>query len=370
MSSIFGNNIKVSVFGQSHSRAIGCVIDSLPAGINISLSKLQSFMERRAPGRNQYSTPRKEGDVPEFVSGVLPKKDDHDTVVTCGAPICALIYNSDTRSSDYDAFYDIPRPSHADYSANLAYGGYQDVRGGGHFSGRLTAPLCIAGGICIQYLESIGIFTGAHIASVGEINDTLFDPVNVSKTQLEAVKNVDFPTLDFGSAELMKALIESCKKEGDSIGGTVECAVIGLPAGLGAPMFDTVEGMLAKALFAVPAVKGVEFGSGFAGSRQKGTQSNDPFAYENTRVITLQNNSGGIQGGITNGMPIIFRTAFKATPTIAREQASISFKSGENTILCASGRHDPCIVQRAVPVVEAVTALTLCDIIFQHKKHI
>ena len=370
MSSIIGKNLKISVFGQSHSRGIGCVIDGLPAGIEIKLSELLAFMQRRAPGQNSYSTPRREADLPEFLSGVLVHKEDPDILITCGAPLCAVIYNGDARSSNYSQFSDIPRPSHADYAAEIAYGGFQDVRGGGHFSGRLTAPLCIAGGICLQYLKKRGVSVGAHIRSLGGIEDLAFDPVTVSEEDIDALHANAFPVIDPVRGELMKRLIEECRAEGDSIGGTVECAVSGYPAGIGAPMFDGVENRLAAAMFGIPAVKGIEFGAGFGVSRLKGSENNDPFTVKDGEVRTLTNNSGGILGGITSGMPVCFTLAVKPTPTVMKEQTSVSLSQKTEVALRGVGRHDPCILPRAVPVVEAVSAIVLTDMLFDKPSHI
>ncbi len=369
MSSIFGKNIKIAIFGQSHSRAVGCVIDTLPAGIKINIPDLHAFMARRAPGGRSYTTSRKEADLPEFLCGVLPAEDEN-TLVTCGAPLCAVIYNSDTRSSDYSNISDIPRPGHADYTAHVAYGGFQDVRGGGHFSGRLTAPLCIAGGICRQFLASRGIYIGAHIASVGDICDAPFDPLKVSISDLEKIQNAPFPTLDKEKGEEMIALIQKRRAEGDSVGGTIECAVLGMPAGKGAPMCDGLENLLSKNLFAIPAVKGVEFGRGFGSAALCGSENNDLFYSDGDRIMTRTNNSGGILGGISNGMPLYFKCAFKPTPTLMREQDSVSLSKMENTRLSVSGRHDPCILPRAVPVVEAVAAITLTDVLLEFPKYI
>lgn len=372
MSSIFGKNLKIAVFGQSHSRAIGCVIDTLPAGIKIDISRLNAFMARRAPGNKSYSTSRKEADLPEFLSGVLPAKDDSNALVTCGAPLCAVIFNSDARSADYSDIFDIPRPGHADFTANVAYGSFQDVRGGGHFSGRLTAPVCIAGGICKQYLEDRGIFIGAHISRIGDLIDCPFDVdgVEIDRARLEAAAKGPFPTLDEDCGKKMISLIESCRANKDSVGGCIECAVIGLEAGVGAPMCDGLENRLSASLFAIPAVKGVEFGKGFEVCGLYGSQNNDPYCIKDGKITAKTNNAGGILGGISNGMPIIFKCAFKPTPTIMQPQQSVSLSQKKETTLLPKGRHDPCILPRAVPVVEAVTAITLTDMLLEFPKHI
>ncbi len=360
MSSIFGHNIKISIFGQSHSDAIGVTVDGLPAGEVIDPAALQAFMARRAPGQGAYSTTRKEPDLPEFLSGVLESEDG--ALITCGAPLTAIIRNTNTRSGDYSKLKDCPRPGHADYTAEVRYGGHQDVRGGGHFSGRLTAPLCIAGGICLQILARRGITVGAHIYSVGEVQDTPYSPL-IDSPELLAKTATGFPVLSEEAGQATLALIEECRKDGDSIGGVIECAAIGLPAGIGSPMFDGVENRLAQAIFGIPAVKGVEFGEGFAASRLRGSQNNDAYYMDGDRVKTRTNNAGGILGGITTDMPILFRAAFKPTPSIYREQQTISLTERCVTPLTIVGRHDPCIVPRAVPVVEAVTAAVLLDMI-------
>lgn len=357
MSSIYGEALRVSIFGQSHAPAIGVTIDGLPAGFSIDMEALAAFLRRRAPGRNPYSTPRKEDDLPEFLCGLVDS-------TTCGAPLTAVIRNTNTRSGDYAALRDIPRPAHADYAAQIKYGGFQDVAGGGHFSARLTAPLCIAGGICLQILERQGIRVLAHIASVGEVEDVPFDPVN----PVLPSGNPDFPVLDEAAGQAMQAVIALVRSEADSVGGTVECAVTGLPAGLGDPIFDGMENRLARILFGIPACKGLEFGSGFAGSRLRGSQNNDGFRMENGRVRTATNRHGGILGGITSGMPLLFRAAFKPTPSIGRAQRSVSLSQKAETELRIQGRHDPCIVPRAVPCVEAAAAIAVTDALLCAKK--
>lgn len=359
MASIYGKNLTVSVFGQSHSAAIGCVIDGLPAGEKIDPEVLAKFMQRRAPGQNRYSTPRQEKDRPELVSGVT--EGTNGEFVTCGAPLCAVIRNTDCRSKDYDKIRDLPRPAHADLTAQIKYGGHQDVRGGGHFSGRLTAPLCVAGGICKQILERKGIYVSAHIRSIGEVEDTPFDPISPN-AQMQLLDTRDFPTIAPEKGDQMKAVIESCRTEQDSIGGVIECVVTGVPAGLGDPMFDGVENRIAGAVFGIPAVKGIEFGAGFEVAKMHGSENNDPFTMENGKIVTTSNNHGGILGGITSSMPIIFRVAFKPTPSISKKQQTVSLSKNESAELQIEGRHDPCIVPRAVAVVEAVTATVIMDL--------
>ena len=370
MSSEFGKNIRVTVFGQSHSRAIGCTVDGLPAGIEFDLEELGAFLQRRAPGGTMPSTKRTEADIPEFLCGVLPGKDGK-TLVTCGAPLTAIIYNKDARSSDYSQISDVPRPSHADFAARVAYGGFEDIRGGGHFSGRLTAPLCIIGGILKQELRRRGIAAGTHIRSIGKIEDIPFDPVNINAEALGKLERSGRPTLDPEAWEDMKTLIENCRRELDSVGGVIECAIAGLEPGLGSPMTGSVESRLSSAVFAIPAVKGIEFGSGFAGSSRLGSENNDGFRVSSDgMIVTEKNDHGGILGGITSGMPVIFRTAFKPTPSIAKKQESISYSEMKNRTLEIKGRHDPCVVPRALPVIEAVSAITVFDLLLDHKKHI
>lgn len=356
MSSYLGKNLHVSIFGQSHAQAIGVSMDGLPAGENIDLEELQRFLNRRAPGRDATATPRKEADAPRILCGLV---DD----VTCGAPLAAVIENTNTRSKDYDKLKDVPRPGHADYTAQIRYGGYQDVRGGGHFSGRLTAPLCIAGGIAIQILKRRGIDIAAHIYSVGWVKDRPFDPMGESAETLEQLRSRSFPVLDEDAEGKMRDVIMTARAEQDSVGGVVECIVTGLPVGLGDPMFGGMESRLAAALFGIPAVKGVEFGAGFEVAAMRGSENNDPFAVEDGKVMTRTNHAGGILGGITNGMPLVFRMAVKPTPSIAREQDSITIRGAAGEKLSVEGRHDPCIVPRAVPVAEAVAALVLLDVL-------
>ena len=357
MSSEFGNILRVSVFGQSHGKAIGVNIDGLPAGEPIDLEELNAFLDRRKPGKSPLSTARKESDTPVFLSGL-------ENGVTCGFPLCAIIENSDQHSSDYSELADKPRPSHADYTARVKWGGHADMRGGGHFSGRLTAPLCIAGGIAKQILARRGIFVGAHLAAVGTENDAPF-PLHPTAELFDAIAAKPFPVVDDGAGDRMQALILEARQDLDSVGGIIECAAIGLPAGLGDPMFGGVENRLAAALFGIPAVKGVEFGLGFGSSRLRGSENNDPFTVENGTVVTASNRAGGILGGITTGMPVTLRTAIKPTPSISRPQQTVRLSAMESAELVIRGRHDPCIAHRAVPVVEAVTAAVLLDLLLE-----
>lgn len=357
MSSEFGNLLKVSVFGQSHGKAIGVVVDGLPAGEAVDLEELDRFLDRRRTGKNRLSTARKESDVPVFLSGL-------ENGVTCGAPLCAVIENSDQHSSDYRELRDKPRPGHADYTAYVKWKGQADMRGGGHFSGRLTAPLCVAGGIAKQILARRGVYVGAHLWSVGTERDTPF-PLRPTRELFESVAAKPFPVLDDQAGERMQSLILEARQAQDSVGGVIECAATGMPAGLGDPMFGGVENRLASALFGIPAVKGVEFGDGFAAARAHGSENNDPFIMEGGRVAAETNHAGGILGGITSGMPIVLRTAMKPTPSIARPQRTVSLSAGADTELVIHGRHDPCIAHRAVPVVEAVTAAVLLDLLLE-----
>ena len=357
MSSTYGEKLKLSIFGQSHGPAIGMTLDGIPAGLPVDFEKLNTFLAQRAPGQGSFATSRKEADLPEFLSGLVDG-------FTCGAPLSAIIRNTNTRSGDYSNLKDCPRPGHADFPAQIKYKGFQDVAGGGHFSGRLTAPLCIAGGLCKQWLEAKGIHIGAHISSISGIFDESFDWVS---PDLNAVQ-VGFPVLDAGAGTLMLEQIEAAKADGDSVGGIIECAVTGLPAGLGEPMFGGMEGKLAQILYGVPAVKGLEFGSGFAGSHYRGSENNDPYTVIDGMIRTTTNNSGGILGGITTGMPLIFKVAIKPTPSIARLQQSVSLGQMAQQELSVQGRHDPCIVPRAVPVIEAATAIAIFDVCLSEGK--
>ena len=354
MSSTYGENLKLSIFGQSHGPAIGMTLDGIPAGLPVDPEILQEFLNRRAPGQNDWSTPRRETDRPEFLSGILEG-------YTCGAPIAAIIPNKNTRSGDYANLKDCPRPGHADYTAQVKYGGFQDAAGGGHFSGRLTAPLCIAGGLCKQWLAQMGIQVAGRIASIGgECDDsTLLDPTNPQLDQI----GKDFPVFSPAAGQRMRAKIAQARAEGDSVGGIVECYITGLPAGLGEPMFGGVESRIAQIVYGIPAVKGVDFGAGYSAAYLRGSENNDAFTMEHGVVRTLTNHAGGILGGITNAMPVIFCVAFKPTPSISRPQQSVSLSEGTDTVLEIQGRHDPCIVPRAVPVVEAAAAIAIYDLI-------
>ncbi|MCQ2518025.1 MAG: chorismate synthase [Lachnospiraceae bacterium] len=335
MSSGFGSKLRIQVFGQSHSPEIGVVIDGLPCGMILDMDRIQKFIDRRKGGKNAYSTKRVEADVPEIVSGVVDG-------VTCGAPLCALFKNQNFKKEDYEKTSTILRPSHADFTAWVKYGGYQDKTGGGMFSGRLTLPMVFAGAVCEQYLEKRGITVSGRIVSIGGIE-------NDEKAQIE--------------------LMEKVASEGDSVGGIVECEIKGVPAGVGEPLYDSVESEIAHIVFGIPAVKGIEFGMGFAGVSGRGSEVNDEFYIESDAqretILTRTNNSGGIQGGITNGMPIVFRVAIKPTPTIYKKQNSVDIETFKDVELEVTGRHDPCIVPRALPCVEAAAAIAITDLYLQ-----
>jgi len=346
----YGNNICLSIFGQSHSPAIGVTIDGLPAGFALDLDELQAFMQRRAPGQGAHTTQRKEADIPEFLSGLVDG-------VTCGSPLTAVIRNADIRSSDYEQLWDIPRPSHADYTSYVKYGPSRDVRGGGSFSGRLTAPLCIAGGICLQLLQKEGITIHAGITQIGEIK--------------AAVPYPAYPN------EEMLAAIEEARQDGDSLGGIIECVAEAVPAGIGSPLFGGMENRLSSIVFAIPAVKGIEFGRGFGAADLRGSENNDAFYVDsgcsdsdNDVIKTKTNNHGGILGGITSGMPIVFRVAIKPTPSISKRQQSVSLSQLKEMPLKITGRHDPCIVPRAVPCVEAAAAIAIYDALLEAKSYL
>ena len=356
MASMIGDILKLSVFGQSHSPAIGCALDGMPAGIPVDLEKLQQFLDRRAPGRSDTATPRREADAPELLGGIT---DGH----TNGAPIAAIIRNTNTRSGDYAELARVPRPGHADLPARERYSGWNDVAGGGHFSGRLTAPVCIAGGIALQALATMGIEIAAHIASLGpdEVADEALDPLEVDRDQLARLSAHEFPCISTDAAARMQEAIRAAKRAGDSVGGVIECVAYGMPAGVGDPMFDGLENRIARIAFGIPAVKGVDFGAGFAAAYLNGSENNDPYRMVDGAPRPVTNNAGGILGGISTGAPIVWQMAVKPTPSIARAQQSVDLACGRDAELAVRGRHDPAIVPRAVPVAEAVCALALLD---------
>ena len=345
MSSTYGEKIKISVFGESHGNGIGVVIDGLPAGVKIDMDKVLVQMARRAPGNDKTATTRKESDIPKILSGML-------NGVLTGAPLCAVIENTNTKSGDYGNIMSCPRPGHSDYTAFVKYNASNDVRGGGHFSGRITAPIVFAGAVCKQILENKGIKIAAHINSIGDVNDSRFDPVCIDDELINRLNNSPFSLIDQSIEQDMRSQVEAARINLDSIGGTVECAVTGIKAGIGEPMFNGVEGVIAKAVFGVPAIKGIEFGRGFELAKMRGSQSNDPFEYKDGKVVTKTNNCGGILGGITDGMPILFTAAVKPTPSIAQKQQTVDLQKKENTQL----------VPRAVPVIEAVTAIAIINL--------
>lgn len=350
MKNTFGNNISLTLFGESHGASVGCVIDGIAPGIKVDEENIRSLLSLRRPS-GAISTARREEDEFVIQSGVY---DGYTT----GTPICIIIPNSDTRSKDYGEMARLARPSHADYTAHVKYRGYEDFRGGGHFSGRITAALVAAGGIIIPALMKKGILIGTHISSCAGIKDRAFDDI---ENDIKTLSSLQFAVLDSEKATEMQDRILTAKAEGDSVGGVLETAIIGIEAGVGEPWFDTMEGLLSHALFSIPAVKGVEFGAGFALADMCGSCANDSFYTESGKVYTATNNSGGINGGITNGMPIIFRCAVRPTPTISREQSTVDYVNLENGTLAAKGRHDPCIVHRARVVVDCVAALVIAD---------
>ena len=355
MGSFFGDKIRISVFGESHGTAMGVIIDGLPAGEEIDMNEVYVQMQRRAPGGDKTATPRKEADFPEVLSGMLNGK-------TTGAPLAAVIHNTNTRSSDYGNLISSPRPGHADYTAYLKYGGCNDIRGGGHFSGRLTANIVFAGAVARQILKRKGITIAAHIYSIGNAYDAPFEPCGITDELTDKLNKSKFALVNDDCENSMREVVEAARLDGDSVGGIIECIIQGMPKGVGDPMFNGVENVISAAVFGVPAVKGIEFGSGFEGSSLRGSENNDEFFYDEGCVRTRTNNHGGILGGISSGMPIIFRTAMKPTPSIALEQKTVDLKEKTDTTLAIKGRHDPCIAVRAVPVIEAAAAAAMTEL--------
>lgn len=357
MSGTWGNNLELSIFGESHGRAIGITINGLPPGLEIDMDAVLVEMARRAPGKNELTTPRKEKDEPDIVSGFL---DDRTT----GSPLTALIWNTNTRSKDYSQMKRLMRPGQADYPGKIRYDGYNDYRGSGHFSGRITAPLVFAGAIAQQWLEQKGIAIGSHIKSIANIEDEYFEEQeNVTIKQIKQMKQDQLPVFNKSKKQKMEQVIVDAKEDKDSVGGVVETFVLGMDAGYGNPFFDSVESTIAHLVFAVPATKGVEFGSGFDITRMLGSEANDGYYYdENGQIKTHTNNNGGILGGITYGMPIVFRTAIKPPASIEKQQETIDIEAEESADLEIHGRHDPCIVPRVLPVLEAITAIGLMDL--------
>ena len=354
MSNLIGNRFRVLIYGQSHAPSIGVVIEGLPAGFAPDWDAVRAFMARRAPGGNAMSTARKEADLPEILSGLNERGE------TCGAPLAMRIVNGDARSQDYAKLRDVPRPGHADYPAYVKFGGANDIRGGGQFSGRLTAPLCFAGALAMQLLAREGVRIRAHIAQIENVCDA---PIDFAHPDLDSIQSGALAVVDPAAGERMREAILAAKSDCDSVGGVIECFATGLPAGLGDPMFDGVENRLARAIWGVPAVRGVEFGAGFAAASMRGSAHNDAYRAQDGRIVTETNRHGGVLGGITTGMPIVVRVAIKPTASIAQEQDSVSISRNENETLAVRGRHDPCIVPRAVPCIEAAVAVVLYDLL-------
>lgn len=353
MSSFWNHNLTVSIFGESHGPAIGVVLDNLPAGETINLDELREFMARRAPKQDNTSTPRRENDMPSIMSGVLNNR-------TTGTPLAAFIQNTDTHSQDYGNISKLARPGHADYTGALRYKGFNDVRGGGHFSGRLTAPLVFAGAICGQILERRGIYTGAHITQIHNVKDSRFNPCDITRDEIIALRHKRFPVLNDKKGDAMVEDISRARESLDSVGGIIECAITNVPAGIGSPMFEGIENSISQLVFGIPAVKGIEFGAGFETANMLGSQNNDDFYVDDHgHVKTKTNNHGGILGGISSGMPIVFRVAFKPTPSIAQEQETVDYSLLKNEVITIKGRHDPCVVPRAVPCVEAAANIAI-----------
>ena len=366
MSSMWGKNLKISIFGESHGAEIGVVIDGLEPGFEIDLDEVERQMDRRKPGKNRLSTARKEDDKANIVSGFFEGK-------TTGTPLCANIKNKDRKSADYTQIRDNFRPGHADYTGFMRYKGFNDYRGGGHFSGRLTAPIVFAGAICRQILEKKGIKIVSHIKSIRNIEDRSFDYTDIDKNLIEKLSYSDFPLIDRHLEDSMKDEILKARENLDSVGGKIECAVVGIDAGIGSPIFDSVESVISSMMFSIPAVKGIEFGEGFDISRMYGSESNDEMYVDNEgKILSYTNNNGGVIGGITNGMPIVFTVAIKPTPSISSKQRTVnvadlrSYENGDvkNTEIEVNGRHDPCIVQRAVSVIESAAAIAVLDMLY------
>ena len=349
--------MRYSIFGESHGPAIGVVLEQVPPGLVLDREAISKEMARRAPGKSPLSTARKEADVPEILSGGFDGK-------TTGTHLCAIIHNSDHHSKDYAKTRFLARPSHGDYTGFVRYQGCNDYRGGGHFSGRLTAPLVFAGAVAKQLLAQRGITVGAHISQIGTVKDKSFADTQLTPTLFQTLSEKAFPTVDDQAGAAMQAEILQAREELDSIGGAIQCAVLGLPVGVGSPDLGcNVEGVLAQHLFAVPAVKGISFGAGFAFASMRGSAANDPFYMDGGQVKTRTNHSGGVNGGISNGMPVLFQVAIRPTPSIGQEQNTINFSTMEDAKLTIQGRHDPCIVHRAVPVIEAAAALAICELL-------
>lgn len=356
MSGVWGNKIKISIFGESHGKAIGITIDGLEPGTELDLGYINKEMERRAPGKNKLSTPRKEEDNFEILSGYFNGR-------TTGTPLCAIIHNTNQHSKDYEKTKNLMRPSHGDFTGYVKYNGFNDYRGGGHFSGRITAPLVFAGAVCKQILEKRDIIIGSHVKSIQKLEDKGFNMLEIDAERLKALRENTLPVLDETVGSKMQEAIIKAREEQDSVGGVIETAIINLPVGIGDPYFDSVESTLAQLLFSVPGVKGVEFGSGFEIAKMKGSEANDEYYINGDKIKTYSNNNGGVLGGITSGMPLVFKVAMKPTPSISRAQRTVDIEKKENTEIKIEGRHDPCIVPRALPVVEAVAAIAILDLL-------
>lgn len=364
MSSMWGKNLKISIFGESHGSEIGVVVDGLEPGFEIDLDEVERQMDRRKPGKNRMSTARKEDDKANIVSGFFEGR-------TTGTPLCATIKNKDRKSADYTQIRDNFRPGHADYTGFVRYNGFNDYRGGGHFSGRLTAPIVFAGAICRQILEKKGIEIVSHIKAIKDIDDSSFDYTNIEDNLIERLSYSDFPLIDESLEDEMKAEILKARESLNSVGGKIECAVIGMDAGVGSPIFDSVESVISSMMFSIPAVKGIEFGEGFDISKMYGSEANDEmYIDDNGNILSYTNNNGGVIGGITNGMPVVFTVAIKPTPSIASKQRTVNVadlrSDGDvkNTEIEVNGRHDPCIVQRAVSVIESAAAIAVLDMLY------
>ena len=353
----FGENIKISIFGESHGKAVGCIIDGLGSGIALNMNYIMKFMARRKSD-GVLGTRRIEEDIPVILSGVT-------NGITNGFPLAIMIENKNVRSKDYDNDI-LPRPSHADYVALIKHKGFADLRGGGHFSGRLTAPLVFAGAICSAILKNKGITIGSHISRIADLKDVPFEKVTLSENNLSLLSDMKIPLNNKLIESEIIDCIENARDQGDSVGGIIECGIHGIEAGVGSPFFRSVESTLSSMLFSVPAVKGVEFGAGFDFAKMKGSVANDNYCNDDNEIRTTTNNNGGINGGITNGMPIIFSCAIKPTPSISKLQKSVNLNTNKEQEISIVGRHDPCIVLRALPVIEAVTAIAILDLIMDN----
>lgn len=360
MSGVWGKNIKISIFGESHGVGVGITIDGLPGGINLDMNYIKFEMDKRRPGKSKLTTSRKEADEVEILSGYFQEK-------TTGTPLCAFIRNTNTKSRDYSKTKDLIRPGHGDYTGYIKYKGANDYRGGGHFSGRLTAPLVFAGTIAKQILKSNNIIVGSHIKSIYKEEDDSFDYVNCSENTLNQLQREEFPLIDKNKEQIMKDIILQAKKDQDSVGGVIETAILNIEPGLGSPFFDSIESSIASLIFSIPGVKGIEFGEGFNITALKGSQSNDEYYIKDDLIKTYSNNNGGILGGISNGMPIIFKVAIKPTPSIGLSQKTVNIKERVNSNISIVGRHDPCIVQRVIPVIESAAALCILDMMIEKK---